>query len=123
MSKPNKIDGELLTQAIEEIWKFYQLTLNKPDLFFTEKRKEKGLSRLRDAMRMPEAKGNLASAVELMKAAIEEVARDPWEGRSSYNDWEKHIFGSTERFESWIEKWRKGREQEDALNHRSVLDD
>ena len=104
--------------AVEDVWKFYQETFNKQGMTLTDKRKQKGLARLGEALRMPEANGNLAVAVNLMKAAIEEVAQDPWEGRLTFNDWEKYVFGSAERFENWVDRWRKGSEKEERSTER-----
>jgi len=71
-------------------------------------RLNKARARWQDAMQL--ARSNLADAETLMRAAIDELTssdfhmgRDPKTAGKRYCDWETHLFGSTERFQRWIE--------------------
>jgi len=103
-----------MAKALQEVFAYYLTTMQRiPRTYsFSALRRKKGMARLEDALRMTH--GNLADAVELMKAVIDEVARSDFHmGRSaktegkSYCEWEDHIFRSTEQFEKWVQRYQE----------------
>lgn len=95
--------------AVREVFAYYlEKTQRNPKTYaLTAKRRQKGRGRLMEALRM--AGGNLAGAVELMKAAVDEISysdfhmgRNPKTEGKSYCEWDEHLFHSTEQFEKWV---------------------
>jgi hypothetical protein len=73
---------------------------------FTPDRKKKGITRLDECLK--KTNGDLESAVELMKAAIDALAasdwhmgRDPKTQGKCYREWDSHLFGSYKTMERW----------------------
>jgi hypothetical protein len=104
-------ENPLWLKALKEVFAYYLAVMkrNPKTYSFTALRRRKGLMRLEEALRI--AGGNLANAVELMKAVIDEVALSDWHmGRNpktegkAYCEWEDHIFRSTEQFEHWLQR-------------------
>lgn len=100
--------------ALSGVFDYYLKATNRtPQMCtLTAMRQKKGMARLEEALHM--AHGRLADAVELMKAAIDEMALSDWhmgrdpktEGRT-YCEWEDHLFRSTEMFEKWLQKTQR----------------
>jgi uncharacterized protein YdaU (DUF1376 family) len=108
-------------RAVEEVFAYYleKTGRNRVTYPLTPLRQQKGRSRLDDALRM--IKGNLTNAMTLMKAAIDELTLSDWHmGRNPetngkrYCDWEKHLFGSTERFQRWLQQAEEAPEAKHA---------
>ena len=104
--------------AIKEIFVYYLERVGRNPAVYTLSplRMKKGLARLKEALRM--AHGNLDGAIELMKAAVDEIAlsdfhmgRNPKTEGKSYCEWEEHLFRSTEQFERWLQKAQEGEKQ------------
>lgn len=107
--------------AVREVFKYYLQRFRKnPKTYpFTDVRRQKGLARLGEALRI--AKGNLPGAVQLMKAAIDQLSLSDWHnGRSprsdgqEYTSWEKHLFHSENKFTEWLQKAEKREDEERA---------
>ena len=107
--------------AVREVFDYYcqpgQTNRNPKIYTLTPLRLRKGLARLQDALRI--AHGDLAGAVELMKAVVDEVALSDWHmGRNprtegkSYCEWEDHLFRSTEQFEKWVQRCQEAARKE-----------
>jgi HNH endonuclease len=110
-----------LKAAIQEVFTYYvERTHRSPKLYtLTDIRRKKAMARLEEALRI--AHGDLAGAVELMKAAVDEIAlsdwhmgRDPKTAGKSYCEWEDHLFRSTEQFEKWLQKAQDATQREAA---------
>ncbi len=104
-------ENPLWLKALKDVFAYYLAVMkrNPKTYTFSALRRRKGLARLEEALRI--AGGNLANAVELMKAVIDEVALSDWHmGRNpktegkAYCEWEDHIFRSTEQFEHWLQR-------------------
>jgi hypothetical protein len=110
-TNPRKKTKPEVDKAIREVFVYYLdvMNLNPATYTLTPKRRQKGLSRLAEALRI--AHGNLNNAVELMKGAVDELATSDWHmGRDErtngkrYCDWENHLFRNTEQFEKWLQQ-------------------
>lgn len=98
-------------KALREVFAYYVQTMRRnPKMYtLTALRRNKGLARLDDALRM--AHGSLEDATELMKAVVDEVAlsdwhmgRDPKTCGKTYCEWEDNLFRSTEQLQKWLQK-------------------
>lgn len=110
-TNPRKKTKPEIDKAIREVFVYYLdvMNLNPATYTLTPKRRQKGLSRLNEALRI--AHGDLNNAVELMKGAVDELATSDWHmGRDErtngkrYCDWENHLFRNTEQFEKWLQQ-------------------
>ncbi len=108
-----------MAAALREVFAYYLTTMkrNPRTYSLSPLRRKKGMARLEEARRV--AHGDLGGAVELMKAAIDEVALSDWHmGRNprtegkSYCEWEDHLFRSTEQFEKWVQRCQEAARKE-----------
>lgn len=67
---------------------------------FTDKRRDKGVSRLREFQK--QCDGDIEKAAVMMRRAVDGICADPWDDRVKFREWDKHLFGSQE----YAEKWR-----------------
>lgn len=96
-------------EVIESVWRYYlrQLGKNSAILSFSPARRLKGMARLKEAL--AKAGGDLGKAEALMRAAIDALAKSDFhrganDRQKAYDSWEKNLFPSLEKFESWLEK-------------------
>lgn len=110
-TNPRKKTKPELDKAVREVFAYYLdvMNLNPSTYTLTPKRRQKGFSRLSEALRI--SHGDLNNAVELMKGAVDELATSDWHmGRDErtngkrYCDWENHLFRNTEQFEKWLQQ-------------------
>ena len=97
-------------KAVQEVFAYYlEKTGRNGNLYtLTKERVGKGKSRLEEALKM--AKRSLPAAVQLMKAAIDEMCLSDFHmGRlpgkpDRFVEWEKHLFPSTDKFQWWLSR-------------------
>ena len=102
-----KVKEKEKASALEEVWSYYLAETEKPAILnsFTIKRRKIGAARLAESI--ARVNGDVAKAARLMKCAVDGlVASDYHMGRekgrpTTFNEWE-NIFGTTERFEKWL---------------------
>lgn len=95
-------------QAIQDVWDYYieKTGRNSASYLLTPEREAKGISRLRDVMRLK--KLNLMAAVDSLKLAVDGLVADPWcngsDPRASrkYIDWTDNLFKSYAEMEKRI---------------------
>jgi len=107
-TSPKKTADPSHVAAVEGVYA-YQLSKfgrNPKTNEYTDKRRSKGLLRLRECLR--KTGGDLEAAIELMKLAIDNCAADDWAMNrdpkargKDFHKWEKHLFVSYERMEDW----------------------
>jgi hypothetical protein len=102
-------DGEDLRSAVDRVWSYYisKLGKNPKLLSFTSARKNKGTARLRECL--AKADGDLQKAEALMKLAVDALAASDFhrganDQKKVYDSWERHLFPSQEKLESWLEQ-------------------
>jgi hypothetical protein len=102
-------DSEDLRSALDRVWHYYIAKLGKnPKLLsFTSARKNKGMARLRECL--VKADGDLEKAEALMKLAVDALAASDFhrganDQKKVYDSWERHLFPSQEKLESWLEQ-------------------
>ena len=95
--------------AIKRIWDYYVSKLNKnpKTLTFTPARQLKGLARLAEALK--KVHNDLPLAEEMLRLVIDALAASEFHNgandrKKCYNSWERNLFPSTEKFESWLEQ-------------------
>ena len=98
-----------LAAAVKRVWGYYleRLGKNPKILTLSTLRKQKGLARLKEAL--GKTSGNLPKAEQLMQIAVDAIAASPWHcgenpSGKKYQSWEKHLFHSAEKFETWLEQ-------------------
>lgn len=109
----NLLPGMDGTDVIKRVFDYFVVETEKhPKLYtLTDSRLSMGRARFKDCMRI--TGGNAEKAEKLMRLVVDtlvesdfHMARGDYKGRSKYNDW-KHIFGSTDKLEQWIERSRQ----------------
>jgi hypothetical protein len=97
---PSKTKPDHL-KTVNEVWAYYLQKLGKnPKLLeFTSVRKQKGLARLREALK--KTGGDLAKAKGLLCLVIDNAAASEWH-RGKYDSWEGNLFPSQDKFEWWL---------------------
>ena len=107
--------------ALHEVFAYYlERTGREPTTYtFTPARKQKGTARLRECL--GRTGGNYAAAVGMLRTAIDGICksdwhmgRDPKTGGKHYFEWEKHLFGSVESLETWMEQANRSGPQEQS---------
>lgn len=103
---PNAGDGSPLS-AVRQVFEYYleKTGRNKSLYGFTDQRRKKGMARMEEAMK--KAHGDLAGASELMRIAVDAIADSKFhmgdnDRGEKYCDWERHLFGSAEKFDRWL---------------------
>jgi len=66
---------------------------------FTDKRRDKGVSRLKEFQK--QCDGDIEKAGAMMRRAVDGICADPWDDRVRFREWDKHLFGSQESAEKW----------------------
>jgi hypothetical protein len=108
-SKPPASTDPRLIEDLTTVWEYYLTAVDRnPKIYsLTPKRKSMGLARLRECLHR--TGGDHPAAVELMKVAVDALAksdfhmgRDPKTAGKKYCGWE-HLFRSTEQIERWWE--------------------
>jgi hypothetical protein len=96
-----------LEQAVRRVWVYYLEKLGKnPNLLsLTDARMRKGLARLRECLK--KTAGHLAKAEELMQIAVDAISESAWHmggnaSKKRYDSWERNLFPSQEKLESWL---------------------
>jgi hypothetical protein len=102
-------DSSLL-RALRTVWEYYLAAVEQsPKVCTLTPRREKvGLDRLQELI----ARGvTLENASKVMQLAIDNITasdwhagRDPKTNGVKYLDWEKQLFGTTEKMEKWLER-------------------
>jgi uncharacterized protein YdaU (DUF1376 family) len=66
---------------------------------FTDKRRDKGVSRLKEFQK--QCDGDLEKAAGMMRRAVDGICADPWDDRVKFREWDAHLFVSQEKAEKW----------------------
>ncbi len=99
-----------LLNCLEVVWTYYLVAIEQsPKIYtLTPRRQKVGLERMRD---LTERGASPENAARLLKLAIDNITasdwhagRDPKTNGAKFLDWEKHLFGTTEMMEKWLEK-------------------
>jgi hypothetical protein len=90
-------------KAVTEVWNYFieKLDKNPKLLEFTSVRKQKGLARLREALK--KTGSDLDKAKGLMCLVIDTAGASEWH-RGKYDSWEDNLFPSQNKFEWWLNK-------------------
>ena len=98
-----------LAAAVKRVWDYHleRLGNNGKIRTFTTLRKQKGLDRLKEALK--KTGGDLSKAEELMRIAVDAIAVSPWHcgenpSGKKYQSWENHMFRTAEQFETRLEQ-------------------
>lgn len=99
-----------LFPALDSVWNYYLAAVEQSPKVctLTPRRKKVGLDRMRELV---DRGAPIENAVKLMEMAIDSITasdwhagRDPKTNGQKYLDWERHLFGTTEKMEKWLEK-------------------
>jgi hypothetical protein len=95
--------------VVRRVWAYYidKLGKNPKLLSFTEQRKRKGLARFRECLEKVARDTNKAES--LMRIAVDALAASAFhcgenDRKKKYDSWEKHLFPSQEKLESWLDQ-------------------
>lgn len=97
--------------AVKRVFAYYlEKTDRSPVLYsFTELRRQKGMSRMDEALRkargsLPDAETLLAAAVDAMLADDWNTGRDPRSNGKKYIEWDKNLFNDAGQLDRWLTK-------------------
>jgi hypothetical protein len=94
---------EKANKAVNILFAFYLEKLGRDPKKYTltDKRKQQGLSRLRECFKKT---GDLDGAILLMKDAIRKLAASDFHRQGKYVEWGDHLFKSAEKLEYWLNR-------------------
>lgn len=97
--------------AVKRVFAYYlEKTGRSPVLYsFTELRRQKGMSRMDEALRkargsLPDAETLLAAAVDALLADDWNMGRDPRSNGKKYIEWDKNLFNDAGQLDRWLTK-------------------